>query len=65
MDFSQAGIKEAIIRFFTVVAYVALSGAITELVNYFKPMEAGEYSVVFTAINAGLAAAQKWVTTKR
>jgi hypothetical protein len=63
MNFSKAGLKEAVVKAVKVIAYVAVSGAITSLINYFKPMEADEYGIVFTAINSGLAFLQKWLST--
>lgn len=63
-DFSKCGIKEGIEKALIVICYVAVSGAITALINYFKPLEGNEYGLVYMVINAGLAGIQKWITTK-
>lgn len=62
---SKAGLKEAVIKAVKVIGYIAVSGAITALINHFKPLESGEHGVVFTAVNAGLAFLQKWLATKK
>jgi hypothetical protein len=65
MDFTKAGLKEGFKRAIKVIFYVALSGAITSLIAYFKPMETSEYGIVFALVNSFLAGAEKWVTTKK
>lgn len=65
MDFSVAGVKEGLIKFAKIVLYVAISGALTALIDYFKPLTTGEFGVVYVAINGLLGFLKTWVMTKR
>lgn len=64
LDFSKAGAKEAVVHALKIIVYIGVSGALTALINYFKPLEGSEYGIVFTLINSVLAGGLKWITTK-
>jgi len=67
MDFSHYGSKEAIIKFFKIIGWYALSGAVASLValsaNYHP--SSGQYIAVLSimAANSVLAAIGKWLST--
>lgn len=64
MDYTSAGIKEGAIKFSKVLLWVAVSGAITALINYFNTLNFGEWVVIQGVINSLLAGLLTWVKTK-
>jgi len=63
-DFSF-GFKDGAIKFAKVLLWVAISGAITALINYFKALDFGEWVVVQGMINSLLAGLLKWSEAKK
>lgn len=65
---NNSGVKQAIVKFGTIVLWVAVSGAVTALVDYFGSMQVDPQNYALVAIvglvNALLAGLAKWLTTK-
>lgn len=64
MDISSAGALDGLKNAAKVVVYIAVSGALTALISYFKPLETNEWGFVYATINTGLAFLKTWLTTK-
>jgi hypothetical protein len=66
---NRAGMKEAVVKFGKIVLWVAVSGAVTALVDYFGSMQVDPQNYVLVAIvglvNALLAGLARWLTTKQ
>jgi hypothetical protein len=66
MDFSSYGWEKAIVKFFKIIGWYALSGAATALVAYFASFKpsSGEYLAVLAVMgaNAILAGIGKWLS---
>jgi len=65
MDFSAVGLKEGIVKFGKILLWVAISGALTALIDYFKALDFGQWVVIQGLINSALAGMLTWVSTKK
>jgi hypothetical protein len=63
MDFSSAGLKAGLLKAGKVLIYIAVSGAITALINYITPLTSGEFGTIYAVINLILVFLQKWLGT--
>jgi hypothetical protein len=66
MDFSRAGL-DSFKKYAVIVLWVALSGALTSLIEYVGGLEfeAPAYVAILAIVNYILKAALTWVTTKK
>lgn len=67
--FNRAGVKEAFVKFGKIVLWVAVSGAITAIADWFTTIKVDPDKYILVAIvglvNALLAGLAKWATTKK
>jgi len=69
MDFSSAGIKDAVIKMLKVAGYVAISGAVVALIEWIGKLnlDPANYWMIAAVgvINMLLAGILKWIGTKK